>query len=472
MKQTLYSKFITAYIFLGILGTVLISTLGSSLIQKHILEDTGAALYKEAISLASYQANTDYSDNADVEAAYNQLKTLSAFQDSRILILNPSGQPLIDTGKPYTAMAQSSLKDFDPAIMGSDNYITGTFHGYFKENMVSTLVPITKNLTTKGYVSIHLLMTVIIDQKESVLGPVHIVFAILLLCSLMILGLFSHSVYRPLKKITAGANEYAAGNLDYNIPVTTNDEMGYLADTLNYMSGELSKSGEYQHKFVANVSHDFRSPLTSIKGFVEAIMDGTIPPEMQDRYLKIVVDETERLEKLTQSLLTLDKLDSKGRPLHMNDFDINRTIKNTVATFEGICRKKMITIELHLESETLMVHADMEQIQQVLYNLIDNAIKFSSDSSIIKAETSERHGTVFVSIKDSGVGIPREKQSKIWDRFYKIDSSRGKDRKGTGLGLSIVREIVAAHNQNINVISTEGVGTEFIFTLEKSRGTS
>ena len=138
-------------------------------------------------------------------------------KDSRILILNPSGQPLIDTGKPYTAMAQSSLKDFDPAIMGSDNYITGTFHGYFKENMVSTLVPITKNLTTKGYVSIHLPMTVIIDQKESVLGPVHIVFAILLLCSLMILGLFSHSVYRPLKKITAGANEYAAGNLDYNL---------------------------------------------------------------------------------------------------------------------------------------------------------------------------------------------------------------------------------------------------------------
>ena len=471
MKRTLYSKFIMAYILLGVLGTVLIATLGSSLIQNHILEDTGAALYKEEISLASYQANTDYSDSEDVEAAYNQLKTLSAFQDSRILILNPSGQPLIDTSKAYSSEAQKAIKNFDPAIMGADSYITGTFHGYFKEDMVSTLVPITKNLSTKGYVSIHLPMTVIIDQKESVLGPVYIVFTILLLCSLLILALFSHSVYQPLKKITAGANEYAAGNLDYNIPVTTNDEMGYLADTLNYMSGELSKSGEYQHKFVANVSHDFRSPLTSIKGFVEAIMDGTIPPEMQDRYLKIVVDETERLEKLTQSLLTLDKLDSKGRPLHMKDFDINRTIKNTVATFEAICRKKMITIELHLESETLMVHADMEQIQQVLYNLIDNAIKFSSDNSIIKAETSERHGTVFVSVKDSGVGIPKEKQHKIWDRFYKIDSSRGKDRKGTGLGLSIVREIIAAHNQNINVISTEGVGTEFIFTLEKSKGT-
>ena len=158
--------------------------------------------------------------------------------------------------------------------------------------------------------------------------------------------------------------------------------------------------------------------------------------------------------------------------MNIRKFDINDVIKNTANTFEVICSKKNIDLELLLSGRELFVEADMEQIQQVLYNLIDNAIKFSSDSSIIKAETSERHGTVFVSIKDSGVGIPREKQNKIWDRFYKIDSSRGKDRKGTGLGLSIVREIVATHNQNINVISTEGVGTEFIFTLEKSRGTS
>ena len=153
----------------------------------------------------------------------------------------------------------------------------------------------------------------------------------------------------------------------------------------------------------------------------------------------------------------------------MNDFDINRTIKNTVATFEGICRKKMITIELHLESETLMVHADMEQIQQVLYNLLDNAVKFSSDNSSITLETTVNHGKVFVSVKDHGSGIPKESLSRIWDRFYKIDASRGKDRKGTGLGLAIVKEIINAHKQNINVISTVGVGTEFIFTLEKAK---
>ena len=216
--------------------------------------------------------------------------------------------------------------------------------------------------------------------------------------------------------MTIGAGEYASGNLEYNIPVNSDDESGYLATTLNYMSDELNKLGDYQHKFVANVSHDFRSPLTSIKGYLEAIIDGTIPPEMQEKYLKIVIGETVNvLNKLTQSLLTLDKLDAHGRPMHMSDFDINKTIKNTAATFEGICRKKMITIEIHLESESLHVTADMEQIQQVLYNLIDNAIKFSQNNSVIKVETSERHGTVFVSVKDTGVGIPKNSLNKIWE---------------------------------------------------------
>ena len=198
-------------------------------------------------------------------------------------------------------------------------------------------------------------------------------------------------------------------------------------------------------------------------------MDGTIPYEMQDRYLKIVVDETERLDKLTRSLLTLDKLDSKGHPLHMVSFDINDVIKNTAASFEATCRLKQITIEVHLQREQLLVTADIQQIQQVLYNLIDNAIKFSHNNSIIKVDTSEKYDTVFVSVKDTGIGIPKESITKIWDRFYKQDSSRGKDRKGTGLGLSIVKEIINAHEQNIDVISTEGVGTEFIFTLAKSK---
>lgn len=190
---------------------------------------------------------------------------------------------------------------------------------------------------------------------------------------------------------------------------------------------------------------------------------------MQEKYLNIVVFETERLNKLTRSLLTLNDMDAKGRMLDITAFDINGVIKNTVATFEGTCREKKISIELILAGQTLYVSADMGRIQQVLYNLLDNAIKFSPKDSTITIETTEKHDTVFVSVKDMGAGIPRSSLSKIWDRFYKLDTSRGKDRKGTGLGLAIVKEIINAHNQHINVISTEGVGTEFIFTLDKSK---
>ena len=281
----------------------------------------------------------------------------------------------------------------------------------------------------------------------------------------LVLILFTYVVYIPIRKITKGADAYAAGNFDAKIDVHSNDEIGYLAASLNYMANELNSLEEDQRKFISNVSHDFRSPLTSIKGYIEAMLDGTIPPEMQEKYLKIILFETERLNKLTQSLLELNKYGSHGIMLDISDFDINHTIRMTVQTFEGVCTEKRISFNLILSGEELYVTADMSKIQQVLYNLIDNAIKFSHHDSAITIETTEKNDKVFVSVKDTGIGIPKESIKRIWERFYKSDLSRGKDKKGTGLGLSIVKEIIAAHGQNINCISTEGVGTEFIFTL-------
>ena len=180
-----------------------------------------------------------------------------------------------------------------------------------------------------------------------------------------------------------GASEYANGDLSYRIPVKSEDEMGYLAKTLNYMADRINQNGEYQRTFIANVSHDFRSPLTSIKGYVEAILDGTIPPELQDKYLNIISHEADRLEKLTRSLLVLNDLDERKRMMNIRKFDINDVIKNTANTFEVICSKKNVDLELLLSGRELFVEADMEQIQQVLYNLLDNAIKFSNDNSSI-----------------------------------------------------------------------------------------
>lgn len=281
--------------------------------------------------------------------------------------------------------------------------------------------------------------------------------------------IFRHLIRKPLHEIIHGASEFANGNLSYQIPIQSDDELGYLSNTLNYMADKLNQNGEYQRQYISNISHDFRSPLTSIKGYVEAMLDGTIPPEMQEKYLKVISFESERLEKLTQNLLTLNNLDVNKRSMQMKRFDINEAIRNTADSFEGTCNSRSITLKLLLSGRELFVSADVDQIQQVLYNLLDNAIKFSPDHSVIILETTEKNGKVFVSVKDNGCGIPKESLNKIWDRFYKTDISRGKDRKGSGLGLAIVKEIINAHEQNINVISTEDVGTEFIFTLERAK---
>lgn len=272
-------------------------------------------------------------------------------------------------------------------------------------------------------------------------------------------------VYQPLRKITYATEQYASGNMHYEFQVDSEDEIGYLAACLNYLASEIARAEDDQKRFVANISHDFRSPLTSIKGYLEAMLDGTIPPEMHEKYLNIVLNETERLTKLTNGLLTLNNLNTKGMLLEKTNFDINQVIRNTAAAFEGLCRQKNISIELVLTGDVLYVRADLEKIQRILYNLTDNAVKFSHPDSIIKIETSEKKNKLFVSVKDSGIGIPKDDLKFIWDRFYKSDLSRGKDKKGTGLGLSIVKEIINAHGEHINVISTEGEGTEFIFSL-------
>ena len=469
-KHTLYFKFIIAYLILGVVGFVMIATLGSSMVESQLKNSIADDLYREATTISGDSLVQNNTSANNLLTLKQYLSTLSDYQNAEIWILNNQGHRILSTKSGFSYYDPVTIYGFDPTKWGS-YYRTGNFYGSFQEDMLSVLVPITDRnaLNIRGYVVMHYPMSALYEQRESLLSISYILFLIFFVLSLSILLLFTVVVYRPLQKITKGTNEYAAGHLDYEIPLSSGDEIGMLAASLNYMSDVLNQNGEYQRNFIANISHDFRSPLTSIKGYVEAIADGTIPVEMQGKYLEIVSMEVDRLEKLTSSLLTLNNLEVKSRIMNIRSFDINKIIKNTAASFEGSCTARKILIELILTGEHLYVTADMEQIQQVLYNLLDNAIKFSSDESTITIETTEKGGTVFVSVKDHGTGIPKESLPKIWERFYKQDSSRGKDRKGTGLGLSIVKEIINAHNQHINVISTEGVGTEFIFTLEKSK---
>jgi signal transduction histidine kinase len=231
------------------------------------------------------------------------------------------------------------------------------------------------------------------------------------------------------------------------------------------MASELAETDQFQKKFIANISHDFRSPLTSIKGYLEAIADGTIPPEMYHKYIDIILFETDRLTKLTNNLLTLNDHDAKTVRLNVTSFDINTTIKHVIESFGGRCQEKQITFDLTFSDKQMMVRADADKIQQVLYNLVDNAIKFSPSSTSIDITTTIKGEKAYISIRDHGIGISKDNIKKIWDRFYKIDTSRGRDKKGSGLGLSIVKEIIQTHGESIDVVSTENVGTEFTFSL-------
>jgi signal transduction histidine kinase len=469
MKKSLYLKFIFAYAILALLFFFIAATLGPQLFQDRLVSAEAESLYSEAVQIASQRAGQSFSKNSSLQDLYTNLKMIAVTQDSDIRIINTSGVELINTSTELKTDSPDTIAGFDYTSFGPHYYEISTFFGQYSDAHLNVMVPITVSLSTKGYVSIHCPMDRIYAHRDALMGDLYTLTLIFFLLSLGILAYFTFAVYRPMGRITDGAREISAGHYDHRIEVTSNDEMGALAESLNNMADDIQKTGEYQKKFISNVSHDFRSPLTSIKGFTEAMTDGTIPPEMHEKYLRIISSEADRLEKLTHDTLTLNTLDSRTYTLELTDFDINRVIRNTAAVFEGSCREKKISFELLLLGEKLSVRADKGRIQQVLYNLIDNAIKFSERDSTIHLETSIRHGKCAVSVKDEGCGISRENLNKIWDRFYKTDASRGKDKKGTGLGLSIVKEILNMHGEDITVTSTEGIGTRFTFTLELSR---
>ena len=476
MKKTLYYKLLLSYLCFGVLSFLILSTFTQHKTNRYVEVTESQKLYREATLLSSSYGSSYFDHSVSVGNIQTQLEVISTYLDSEIWIVDSEGRILMNSGD--DAVGRSVLKNgtetaasipgFDITDFGNKYYDIGKFYNSFTKNTLTVYAPVTVGYTNLGYILIHEPVSTITQHCNAFMNITTYTVGLVFLCSFIILIVFTIVVYIPIRKITHAANTYAKGNFEATIPVHSNDEVGYLAKTLNYMARELGAHEEDQRKFVSNVSHDFRSPLTSIKGYVEAIKDGTIPVEMQDKYLGIILFETERLNKLTQSLLDLNRFGHHGMRLEMVDFDINRMIKTTILTFEGICSKKDISFDLVLIGRELLVTGDMAKIQQVLYNLIDNAVKFSHSNSSIKIETNIKNEKVLISVKDTGIGIPAESIKKIWDRFYKSDISRGKDKKGTGLGLSIVKEIITAHEETINVISTEGAGTEFIFSLPLS----
>ena len=463
MSRTLGRKLVLLYILSAVVMFVLLNFYGVRKLEDSLVEKKKEVLYQEASIVNERYVLRFYRNQITISELIQELSVVGDFMGVRIWIVNLDGKVLGDTKRVIgtTIHILQYQEDFLEHTFLEDVY----FKGVFAEPMLCVTVPIIYEYTIKGYLSMQMPMQLIRQESIYYVDFINICY-LLFLGFLFFIFLYIYKItVMPLKHINFIAKQYSKGYFDQKIFVKSIDEYWELGNTLNYLGDELNQLDVSQREWIANISHDFRSPLTSIKGYVEAIQDGTIPYEMQGKYLDIIVFEVERLNKLTSHLLTLNSFNQNGMQLQMTEFDINQVIKQIAKTFEGSCKKKRLVLNLVFSQETFYVMADKDKIQQVLYNLVDNAIKFSNTDASIRITTEKRGMKAMIAVKDFGIGIPKDSISKIWERFYKTDISRGKDKKGTGLGLAIVKEIINAHKENINVISTEGVGTEFIFTL-------
>lgn len=473
MKNSILTKFFTGYFSFAVLGFLLISYWSTNLIYNHLLGDSVNRLYKytsvaaDNISMASGNSIEDIREPELFFSDFNDVL------DCDLLILNAENELIFSTDEASASYDNSSniiIEDFNPDEYEKNHYKINNFYNIYKTDTLSVVHNVEKNEITIGYIVAHMPTHIIKQRSYDVTLVFYVTYAIILALSLIIFFNFMWVIYIPLKQIRLAAMEYAKGNFEYEgLKVSNDDEIGDVASSLKYMSKQLNNSRAYQKEFISNISHDFRSPLTSIKGYLEAMIDGTIPPEEHTKYLSIVLSESNRLEKLTTGLRELNNWNSTGPELLFEEFNMENVISSTVETFQGSCEKKHIELVIQLPSKHFNVYADKGKIEQVLYNLLDNAIKFSNPSSQIVIRLYNKGDKQYCSVKDFGIGIPNNSVDKIWQRFYKTDLSRGRDKTGSGIGLAIVKEIIMAHNETIDVISTEGVGTEFVFSLKKSK---
>lgn len=437
MKRSLYVKFLIVYLFFSTLTAFFISSLSHRYAARVLRERQAEALYEQAVTIASVYGKSYYNNPLIQSSLKPILSFLSSYLSSTIWIMDDNGRVLLSSNMESDEANTVVIPDFDPTDTDTKNYMIGDFYGYFQEEQLTVVTAIISDFEIRGYVVIHMPT----EQIDQLTASTKLPYSIILLSAfglfMLLFLFFAFLVLRPIHKQELATKTTA-------------------------------EAQDFQRKFVANISHDFRSPLTSIKGYAQAMADGTIPTEAMEKYLNIIVSETERLHQLTENLLALHRYDTADIGLELSSFDINQILKDTGALFEGRCMERKISLSLLLSGKNLMVTADCGKIQQVIYNLVDNAIKFSHPNSTIELETTEKNETVLISVKDSGIGIPKDALPHIWDRFYKTDLSRGKDKHGSGLGLSIIQEILQAHGETIEVTSTEGVGSKFTFTLPKS----
>ena len=291
--------------------------------------------------------------------------------------------------------------------------------------------------------------------------------------ALLVTLIYSRHMAKPLDEMAAASRKFARGDFSVRVKQTEDpdDEMGALIDSFNKMADSLEQSEKRRSEFIANISHELRTPMTTIAGFADGILDGTIPPEDERKYLISIREETRRLSRLVKDMLGVSQARARASDAsHRTVFDISELIVQTLLSFESRATKKNLDVDPQLPDNPVLVRADKDAITQVIYNLLDNAVKFAAPGSCLILKLYKDNGKAYVAIRDYGETIPPDDLPFIFDRFHKSDRSRSLDKDGVGLGLYLVKTIINSHDEDIAVKSEDGM-TEFVFTLPLAEST-
>lgn len=443
-------------------------------LKKDSMENTAQSIYSTINGIMSATKLPLYNiismDNGYIVDILNR----NADNNDAIIFVTDSRGKVLVASDNASGRIPESVSDYLVEGYISEDYLYSDLGGIFEEEHVNIIRPV--NVIPTGHVDYNSEVNagaIFISSKNT--NPIfeklggHFIMTLMwiFLVSLLAIYFVSERISRPLKEMSYAAKNFAKGKFNVRVPVRGNDEVAELATAFNNMAGSLEKLEENRSMFLSNISHDLRTPMTTISGFIDGILTGAIPEDKTRHYLEIVASEVRRLARLVNQLLDITRLESGERKINKTSFDICELARQILISCEARIDSKMLDVTFECDEDNMSAMADRDAIHQVLYNLIDNAVKFSDEKGELKVKIHSTDKSVVVSVRNTGKGISAEDIPHVFERFYKSDRSRGLDKSGLGLGLYISKTVIDQHGEEMWVKSEEGAWCEFAFTLAK-----
>ena len=492
MFKSMFSKYLVAFISIILISFLMLSGIITSMIRSYVTDEKEEELYKTSASVTEYyEKYAEHSEKGKIDVnTLSKVITLLLNRDSGldVIVTDLSGKALLSSIASGSVDFEGNRRPVSGNKLGridvtkgfskvenenGEEYLLhrGTLNSFLSDFSIVCADEIVVESEPIGYV-FSLYSTarddaLISTTRRTVINS----SAWVMLAAVIAIYFITDRIISPLKNMTSAAKTFGKGDFSTRVAVSGNDEVAALADAFNNMAASLENLEKMRSSFLASVSHDLRTPMTTIAGFIDGIMSGAIPEDKQEYYLQIISSEIHRLSRLVSQILDISRLESGDRKMSFTNFDVAEVARIVLLSFEKKIEEKRLDVSFVAEDEDeMLVNADKDAIHQVIYNLCHNAIKFSREEGKleIKIENVD-YKQMRISVYDDGQSISEEESRKIFERFYKTDQSRGLDKTGVGLGLYISKTIIDAHGETIGVKSVENVGCEFYFTLKRAK---